>query len=91
MASDALREAYVVPFDKILLDIKDSLGAVSICLPTRSEISAWRGSLLDSISELPSDPISELPSDSISELPSPSIDSGYVSMLPTPEFIFMDV
>ena len=42
MASDALGEAYVVPFDKILLDIKHSLGAVSISLPSRSDFPNWR-------------------------------------------------
>ena len=71
MASDALKDAYVVPFDKILLDIKHSLGALSICLPTRRQIYAWhRGSHVDLRSN-------ELPERGI---PSPpSIDSGYVS------------
>ena len=39
VASDVLREAYVVPFDKILLDIKNHLGAVSVRLPSRNDIS----------------------------------------------------
>ena len=39
VASDALGEAYVVPFNQILLDIKYSLGAVSTRLPGRSDIS----------------------------------------------------
>ena len=42
VASDAFAEAYVVPLDKILLDIKHSLGAVSICLPSPSDIFNWR-------------------------------------------------
>ena len=63
MASDALGEAYVVPFDKILQDIKHSLGALSICLPTRSEISAWqRVSRVDLSSNiLPARRINSLP------------------------------
>ena len=43
MASDALGEIYVVPFDQILLDIKHTLGAVSISLPSQSDISFRRG------------------------------------------------
>ena len=40
VASDVLREAYVVPFDKIVLDIKNRLGAVSVHLPSRNDISS---------------------------------------------------
>ena len=40
MASDALGEAFVVPFSQILQDIQNRLGAVSIRLPTRSDIPA---------------------------------------------------
>ena len=43
VASDALGEIYVVPFDQILLDIKHTLGAVSISLPSQSDISLRRG------------------------------------------------
>ena len=78
MASDALGEAYVVPFDKILLDIKHSLGAVSICLPTRSEISAWhRGSHVDLRNN-------RLPASTIHS--PPNVDSGYVSYQVTPTY-----
>ena len=79
MASDALAEAYVVPFDKILLDIKHSLGAVSICLPSRSDISKWRQVHDPEIlmgRRLPG-PVVEGHSES-------TLDSGYASVNPSP-------
>ena len=56
MASDTFAEAYVVPLDKILLDIKQSLGAVSIGLPSRRDIFNWR------LTHVPSDSVPALDS-----------------------------
>ena len=77
VAADALGEAYVVPFDKTLLDIKHSLGAVSVCLPSRSEFPNWRNNhyvheLDRGTPGLQSHPIAEP-------------DSGYASVACTPD------
>ncbi len=79
VASDAFAEAYVIPFDKILLDIKHSLGAVSICLPSRSDISNWR--------QVHDPEIlmgSRLPKPEIRGHSGSTLDSGYASVNPSP-------
>ena len=87
VASDALGEAYVVPFDQTLLDIKHCLGAESVCLPSRSDISPSKyGSYPHVIHDSPSIPDSGYHSVPRRSEISPQNDGCYTNVEAEPRF-----